>query len=40
MATLGFYTKGIRDGCHDGLLFGVGGIQVQCIFGMQDFKLV
>jgi len=25
LATMGFYMKGKGDGCHEGLMFGVGG---------------
>jgi hypothetical protein len=40
ITTLGFYTKGKGDGCHEGLVLGVGEIQVECNFGIQDFGFV
>jgi hypothetical protein len=40
LATMGFYMKGKGDGCHEGLMFKIKGIQVKCIFNIQDFELV
>jgi hypothetical protein len=40
MATLGFYIKGKGEGYHEGLVLGVGEIQVKCNFGIQDYGFV
>jgi len=37
---MGFYMKGKGDGCHQGSMFGMGEIQVKCIFGIQGFGLI
>ncbi len=39
LTTMGFYMKEKGDGCHEGLMFKIGGIQVKCIFNIQDFDL-
>jgi hypothetical protein len=35
---IGILHQGKGDGCHEGLVLGVGEIQVKCSFGIQDFK--